>query len=182
MRVGDKELINQITFLHRCCLLTLAATTLGLIVRHLLRLDVTVTRQSHHHFATRDQITRIEVGVTRRVDFTATIIVVFGLNFQEIVFDDLTNAFGVGQNVQQIDNVERNVLVLLKNLVLFKARQTLQAHLQNAVSLRFTQVVTLFINVHTEVSVQAFRTEAVHVFTGARQKIGHKSRAPTAAH
>ena len=60
---------------------------------------------------------------------------------RQFVADDGRDAFGLGQDVEQIVDLSHHLFVFVDDLVLLKARQTLQAHLQDFVGLGVAQTV-----------------------------------------
>ena len=59
----------------------------------------------------------------------------------QFIADDGRNAFGLGQDVEQIIDLSHHFFVFVDDLVLLESRQTLQAHLQDFVGLGVAQAV-----------------------------------------
>ena len=78
-----------------------------------------------------DSVTTMSCGVIKssieRSTPCATIVAELVPQCNQFVTNDHRNALGPGQDVQQIDDLDHDGLVLIANLVLFQAGETLEA-------------------------------------------------------
>ena len=137
VRCSHKQLINNVAFLHLGGAFTLTAAFLSAVFDRSLALDVAGIRQGYDHFSQRDQVFCLDVfciGNNLSLSFVAE----FGCNGFKAVGNDRGDAFGLRQNVGQINNSVHEFFIFCVNLFLFQAGQALQAHLKNVLSLHGT--------------------------------------------
>ena len=137
VRCSHKQLINNVAFLHLGGAFALTAAFLSAVFDRSLALDVAGIRQGYDHFSQRDQVFCLDVfciGNNLSLSFVAE----FGCNGFKAVGNDRGDAFGLRQNVGQINNSVHEFFIFCVNLFLFQAGQALQAHLKNVLSLHGT--------------------------------------------
>ena len=170
-------MIDEILVLDRRRLLAAPAALLGTVVGQRLGLDVAAMRQGHHHVLRRDQILDTEF-LRMQDDLGLALIAVLLVDFIELGDDDRRDALGLGQNVEQVDDLVHDFLVLADDLVLLQTGQTLQTQLQDRLRLGIGQTITL--GRQPEFRQQPFRTRGVG--RRAQQHFLHHRTAPVACH
>ena len=111
-------------------------------------------------------------------DLGLALVAVLFIDFIQFGHDDRRDAFRLGQDVEQVDDLVHDFLVLADDLVLLQAGQTLQTQLQDRLGLGVGQAVTL--GRQPEFRQQPFRTRGVG--SGARQHFLDHRAAPVARH
>ncbi|EKE17239.1 MAG: hypothetical protein ACD_10C00550G0001 [uncultured bacterium] len=115
-------------------------------------------RKRHHHVLRRDEIFNAEfLGVQN--DLGPALVAELVANHRQFADDDFGNAFRLGENVEQVENLRHHVLVLADDLVLLEAGQALQAQLENGLRLGIGQTIALF--GETELGRQAIRARGI---------------------
>ena len=96
--------------------------------------------QGHDHVFFGDQVLERQVLVGLD-DLGAARIAVLIAHFDELVADDLHQAFRAAENVQQIVDADENFAVFLQDLVLLERGQALQAHLEDFLGLALREPI-----------------------------------------
>ena len=138
MGVADEELLDPVVFFGGGGLFAATAAFLCAVFAERLALDVAAVAERDHHIGRCDQVFGGQVlGVVLDVAATHThfALTEFLANGRQLVADDGGDAFGSGQDVEQVVNFSHDFFVLVDDLVLLQASQALQAHLQNFVGL-----------------------------------------------
>jgi hypothetical protein len=185
VRVGDEELVDPVVFLGRRGLLAAAAALLGPVFAQGLALDVAAVAERDHHVGRGDQVLGAQVvgAVFDQAAARAELALAeFLADGGEFVADDGRDAFGPGQDVQQVFDFGHHVLVFGDDLVLLQTGQALQAHLQDFLGLRVAQAVQP-VAAHAVVLFQSIRTVVVGVDhaavgAGAGQHLAHQFAVP----
>ena len=139
MRVGNEDLVNPVIFLGGRGLLAPAAALLSAVFIQRLALDVTRVAERDHHVGGGDEVFRgqvLRIGFDGGAAHAFRRLAKFGFQRRQLVANDGRDARRAGQNVQQVFNLRHDLLVFGHDLVLLKARETLQVHLQNFLRLR----------------------------------------------
>ena len=143
MGVGHKQGFDEVFVFGGGGLLAATAAPLGLVVGGGLGFDVAAVGEGNHHFARRNQVFVGDVAA-ERVDFAAARVAEVGFDFDEFVADDLGDALGLGQNIQEIDNLRHDGFVVGEDGVLVEAGEVAQAHAQDGVGLQVAQIIAVF--------------------------------------
>ena len=188
VRVRDEQLVDPVLFLGHHRLLAAPAAFLRTVLGDRRRLHVTGVRQGHDHVLRGDQVFGSEVG---RIVFdrrAARILAVGGVlvhHLAHLVGDDRGDALGTRQDIQQVGDVRHHFFVLVDDLVLLKAGQALQAHLQDFLCLLVRQLVHAVL-LHAVVLRQVLGAERLDATGGAgfgtAQHFAHQGRIPGALH
>ena len=141
--VGHKQGFDEVFVFGGGGLLAATAAPLGLVVGGGLDFDVAAVGEGNHHFARRNQVFVGDVAA-ERVDFAAARVAKVGFDFDELVVDDLGDAFGLSQNIQEIDNLRHDGFVVGEDGVLVEAGEVTQAHAQDGVGLQVAQIIAVF--------------------------------------
>ena len=158
----------------------LTAAALAAVLGERLTLDVAFARKRHNHRFFRHEIKRIEVGVTRRIDFRAAIIAELVLQFSQLVVHDFHDALGTGEDVEQIGDLCVGLTIFVIDLVLFETGELLQSHLQNLVGLNGTEVIQT-VGLQAVTGVNILRTIVLRIESSV-QKTRYQIRLPAARH
>ena len=177
MRVGHKQMVDEIVFLDRRCLLATAATTLCAVVGQWLRLDVASVRQGHHHVLRRDQILDAEV-LRMSDDLRATLVAELRLDRGQLIANDFGNALGAIEDVHQIGNALKQLAVIGHDLVALETGQALQTQLKDSLSLRIGEQVALLRQ--AELDTKPVRARRIHGRTS--QHFANRHRGPQTPH
>ena len=119
MGVGDEELVDPVFFLGGCRLLAAPAAPLGTVFGQRLALDVAGVGECDHHVLRRDQVFGIEFGGVH-LDHRPARVVVLGLHRSQLVGDDLGDALGSAEDVEQVGDLADHLAVFLHDLVLLE--------------------------------------------------------------
>ena len=141
VRVGDKELLDHIAFLHLGGALASAAAALLLIFGQSLALDIALAGKGDNSRFARHEVERIEVRIARKIDFTAASVAILGLELKQFLVHDPAHALGLGEDVEQIGHLGMRIAVVAVDLVLFESGEFLQRHLKDLLSLDVRQVI-----------------------------------------
>ena len=76
-------------------------------------------------------------------NFCTSIITIARSDILQFFLDDSREAIATRQNIQKITNAVKNFLVFRVNLVLLKARQTVQAQIQDGLRLGIRQAIDI---------------------------------------
>ena len=177
MRVGNEQLIDEIIFLHRRCLLATPAAPLCPVIGERLRFDVAGMRERHHHVLWGDEILDAQiVGIDHH--FGTALVAKLGANRRQFLGNDFVDAFGPRQNVHEIGNLFQQFGIIGNDLVAFQAGQALQTQFEDRLCLRFgKQITTLRQPI---LQRQPFRAGGVKC--GTSQHLGDCRRRPEFAH
>ena len=170
------DTVDLVAFLEFGSGLALTAAALAAVLGERLTLDVAFARKRHNHRFFRHEIKRIEVGVTRRIDFRAAIIAELVLQFSQLVVHDFHNALGTGEDVEQIGDLCVGLTVFVIDLVLFETGELLQSHLQNLVGLNGTEVIQT-VGLQAVTGVNILRTVVLRIERSV-QKTRYQIRLP----
>jgi hypothetical protein len=139
--VSDEQSIDEIIVLNVGGFLAASAMPLRTIVFETLTLDVTGMRKRHHHVFAGNQVFQIDIGGLQD-DFRTALIAKLRLDGIQFIDNDLRNALGTRQDVEQVGDDFHHFLVFSNDLVLFKAGQALQTQLKDRLGLHVGQQVT----------------------------------------
>ncbi len=165
VRVGDEEFFNEIFFFGRRGLLAATAALLRAILFNGLRFEVAAMGQRDHHVLRLDEIFH---GSLFRVehDFRLALVAKVLLDLSQFVLDDDRDAFGLGQNVEQVLHCGDHFFVLGNNLVRLHRREALQAHFENGFGLNIGETVRLLFFLPAEIGRNAIGAQEFNVRAG----------------
>ena len=124
MRIGDEKLVDPVILAHRRRLLAATAAPLRAIVGERLALDVARVRERDDHVLARDQVLGHQV-LRAAHDLRATRVAELALQLEQFVGDDVRDALGPRQNVEQVGDSLHHLAVLVDDLVLLESREAL---------------------------------------------------------
>ncbi len=134
MSARHQEALDGVLVLHLGGGLAAPAAPLRGVLGQRLSLDITFAGERHHAVFHSDEVLDIEVFMRGDNFGTARIAVLF-THGQKLVANLAHQAFGVGENVQQIVDLGQKGAIFIENLVLFQTGQAMQAQFENGLSL-----------------------------------------------
>jgi len=179
--VGNKELLNPVVFFGGRGRLASTPSALCLVLRERLALDVASVGQCDHHLLRGNEVFGLEVlGVV--LNDRATHVTELLADGLQLLGHDCSDSRRPRKNVEQVGNLLNHIFVLSHDLVLLKARESLQAHLKNFTGLHFTESVALARE--SEVGRESIGTKGLghRSFGGTRQQLLDQIRPPGPAH
>ena len=145
MRICNEERFNPIFIFRSGSLFATTTTFLRTVFTQRLTLHITRVRKRDHHILRSNQIFCEQLSCIHFNKWTTTSITTsntkLSLHFFQLRLNDLSDALWLSKQVEQIRNLCHHIFVLIHNLVLLKASQALQTHLQNFLCLAIRQTI-----------------------------------------
>ena len=151
MGVGDQQVLDKILVFNAQRRLAHAAAALHLILGQRLGFRVTAVREGHHAILGGDQVLGGEVFL-RVANFRAPRVAELLGDLGQFLANHLQQALGVGEDIEQIGDLDQLVPVFLEQFFVLQTGQAMQAQIENGLGLSRGQAVAAV--VQAEVGVQ----------------------------
>ncbi|CDE48096.1 val start codon [Sutterella sp. CAG:351] len=181
MRARDNQLIAGILVTEFAGVASHAAAVLGLVIRKILALDVTVAAERDHNILSRNQIKLIKIRIAGRIDLRAAGIAVLFLDVEKIIGDDLHHTLILRENVEVVSNLGAEFLIGGNDAFLLRRGESLETHIENAFRLHAGEPVEA-IRAETAVRFHILRPVVTVVACHGADHLVHDLRVPALAH